>query len=394
MLYPNQARIILPIIVLTVIHHAQAQQSPTKEDSAWYKERIAFIRQAPVILSASIKEKNWNDLRNFAANWKLSESPSDEIILAIQVMNEIQNREFFVMRLPANYLRLLEAYATEMEAIANKPRFRYYINLAGHYRYDATADAVKIFRILKTWSLQLKSSGRLSRTEAFFCDVVAGNIPNPANVLSREAPSYPDLAAFNRYIQNQIANCDSLSFVKWRNSKSGTAAIMLGTWLPTGNAALLGNDLSIGFLLGYRNKKNEYDVIASLRIPHTTVQPYNVLRSDSLFSSNYYDGGYFGFDYTRYFVHKLKYEIGFTSAIGYDYFDFTGQSGDSLAGKNITPAEIGSFDFSNGLRFKYFLRPRLYIGLSAKYHLINYYNKGGTDVSGNAFTIDLILGSH
>ena len=394
MLYPNRAGIALPIIMIILLHQAQAQRLPTKEDSAWYKERIAFITQAPIILSATIKEKNWNELRNFAANWKLSESPSDEIILAIQIMSEMSSHEFFVMRLPANYRQLLEAYAREVDATGNKPRFRYYINLPGNYRYDATNDAVKIFGILREWSLQLKSSVHLGKTEIFFCDVFTGNILHPMQVINTEGQSYKDLTAFNSYIQDQIADCDSISFVKKRNAKTGTAALMLGTWLPTGNAALLGSDLSLGFLLGYRNKKNEYDVIASFRIPHNTNQNYNVLRSDSLFTSHYYDGAYFGFDYTRYFVHKLKYEIGFTSAIGYDYFDFSGQSADSLAGKNITPIAIGSFDFSNGLRFKYFLRPGLYVGLSAKYHFINYCNTGGTDVSGKAFTIYLILGSH
>ncbi len=394
MLYSYKACIILPIIMFSFTHQTQAQRLPTNEDSAWYKERIAFITQAPGILSTTIKEKNWNDLRNFAANWKLSESPSDEIIIAIQIMNEICSHKFFVMRLPGNYMQLLETYAREMDAAFNKPRFRYYINLSGNYRYDATNDVVRIFRIFSIWSLHIQSSDQLSKTEVFFCDVFAGKIRHPMQVINNEGQSYPDLAAFNQYIQSQITNCDSITFTNTRNSKIGTAGLMLGSWIPTGKATLFGSDLSFGFLCGFRNKKNEYDLLASFRIPHTSNQYYSVLRSDSLFTSHYYDGAYFGFDYTRYVVRKLKYEIGFTSAIGYDFFDFTSQSGDSLAGKNISPIAIGSFDFSNGLRFKYFLRPGLYIGLSAKYHFINYCNTGGTDVSGNAFTIDLILGSH
>ncbi len=394
MIYTKHMLIAMPVALLTMMQTAQAQRHLTNSDSAWFKEKIEFIRQAPEILSASIKQKNWNDLNNFAANWKISESPSNEIILAIQLLSFIQNRQFFVMRLPADYLRLLEYYASEMNASGNDNHFKYYIDLAGVYRYDATSDAIKIFRTLSAWAHQLRSSAQLSKTEIFFCEVFEGNISHPEKSLKNDENAYNDLTAFNNYLQHQISHCDSLSFVNQRSSRTGTAGIMLGTWIPTGNAALLGNAFSFGFLFGYRNKKNEYDAFISLRVPHGTNQFYNVYRSDSLFSSNYYDGGYFGFDYTRYFVHKRRYEIGFTSAIGFDYFDFTGTSSDSLAGKRITPTAIGSFDLSNGIRFKYFLRPGLYIGIAAKYHLINYCNTGGTDLGGNAFTIDLILGSH
>ncbi|HTS44741.1 MAG TPA: hypothetical protein VMH01_10115 [Puia sp.] len=394
MIYPSKACMALFIVMPVFIQQVQAQRSLTKEDSAWFSNNIEFIQQAPAVLSSSIQQKNWKELSNFAANWKLSEKPSEEFILAIQLLNHIRNKQFFVIKLPANYMQLLEAYAYEIDAANNNPHFKYYISLSSVFRYNATAEAEKIFKILGNWAQQLKSSRQLSKTEIFFCDVFAGNIARPKRALNDDEESYPDLAAFDHYVQQQISHCDSIALGNRRSAKSGTAALMLGSWMPTGNASLLGNAFSFGMLIGYRNKKNEYDLIGSARFPHSTNQTYYVARSDSLFSSNYYDGFYVGFDYTRYFIHKPKYEIGFTSAIGYDGFDFTSQSGDSLAGKNITPEAIGSFDFSNGIRIKYFLRPGLYIGIAAKYHFINYCNKGGTDVGGNAFTIELLLGSH
>ena len=61
---------------------------------------------------------------------------------------------------------------------------------------------------------------------------------------------------------------------------------------------------------------------------------------------------------------------------------------------NIVPLNVGSFDSNFGLRFKYFLHCRAYIGLTAKYHVIHYNNDGGTDLSGNAYTLDLLFGSN
>jgi hypothetical protein len=376
------------------MQEVRAQIRLTSEDSAYFKEKVEFLQQAPTILSSGIQQKNWKDLDNFAANWIVSDKPSAEFILAIRLLNAIQNRLFLVIKLPAGYLQLLDAYAKEMAAVNNDSHFKYYISLNSIFRYNATADVQKIFRILRSWSLQLKSSGHLSKTEIFFCDVFAGSIVQPKRMLKDDEDYYPDLAAFNRYVQKQVSHCDSITLVNSRYSKRGTAAILLGTWVPTGNASLLGNAFSLGFSFGHRNKKNEYDFILCGRFPHSTSKTYYVSRGDSLFSSNYYDGFYVGFDYTRFFLYKPKYEIGFTSAIGYDGFDFTGQSGDYVAGKDISPVGIGSFDFSNGIRAKYFLRPGLYIGIAAKYHFINYCNTGGTDMSGNAFTIEFLLGSH
>jgi hypothetical protein len=112
-----------------------------------------------------------------------------------------------------------------------------------------------------------------------------------------------------------------------------------------------------------------------------------------LYHSNYYDGGYIGFDYTRYFVHKTHLDIGFITAIAYDYFDaFNGLGNSDTNGK--VPYNIGSLDINGGAQIKYFIGRGPFIGIQAKYHLINYANTGGTDLSGNAFTIDFVFGSH
>jgi hypothetical protein len=141
---------------------------------------------------------------------------------------------------------------------------------------------------------------------------------------------------------------------------------------------------------------NEYDFIWSFRFPSTTPGTYKVVRLDTSFNSNYYDGGYVGFDYTRYVIHKKRFELGLTSAIGYDYFSVANGFGTSppTTSASILPIDVGSFNFSNGIRFKYFFSSRSFIGIYAKYNLINYCNSGGTDLSGQAFTIELVYGSH
>jgi hypothetical protein len=389
----NSCRIFFVVLLLS-FHHSNAQMRLINPEDKNYHDKLKYLLQAPSVLSSSITEKKWLDLQNFTANWQLSDNPSKEIIFVVSILLDIQNRRFFALTLSADYLYLLDLYAHEVDDATNNPNFKYDIQVAPLVRYNVTQEVLKIYKIIKEWSLQLKSLPHLTKTEIFFCNVFTGNISKPFVYFEQNKENFPDLIGLENYITQQASHCDSILFYNKRFTKRGTAGIMIGSWAPFGKLSALGTDASFGFLLGYRNKKNEYDVEYSLRFPHATPQNYLVERSDSLFSFNYYDGGNVSFDFTHYFVYKLRYEIGFTSSLGYDFFDITGQTSDSLAGKNIGPTEIGSFDFSNGIRFKYFLRPGLYLGISAKYHLINYCNTGGSELKGNAFTIDLILGSH
>ena len=63
----------------------------------------------------------------------------------------------------------------------------------------------------------------------------------------------------------------------------------------------------------------------------------------------------------------------------------------NLAGY-LKPLSINSFNFNTGLRFNYFFNARGFIGLQSRYNFINYGNKGGTSLRGDAISIDLLFG--
>jgi hypothetical protein len=77
--------------------------------------------------------------------------------------------------------------------------------------------------------------------------------------------------------------------------------------------------------------------------------------------------------------------------MGYDGFDVFTSEADI---QNLKPNSIGSFNANGGLKFNFYVNPTLYFGLQGRYNWINYNNKGGTSLNGNAFSIDFIIGGN
>ena len=391
MYFPFPIKIAIPLLFVTIFQNANGQQPPSFSDSLRYSNRIKFVQEASYIITNSIKERDWVSLQYFTENWKNAGASNPELLFCINTLLMIENNRFSFFQLPCDFMYFLEDYSKELRIINSDPNnFQYKIILSKRYWYDASTDVRSIMAITQSWALALIGSNKLNNSELFLCKIFAGVITQPRATYNSQKEKYADLKTF----EDGINKNNQFYFINQRNKKTATTGIMVGAWMPTGNLKLLGTHPSVGLILGGRNKKNEYDLIWAYRFLSPSMHDYQFLRNDTLYNSSHYDGGYIGFDYTRYIIHKTRYELGFTTAIGYDYFEVVDGMSGSNSGPDLNPINIGSFDFSNGIRLKYFLGPRSYIGLAAKYHLINYNNDGGTDMGGNAFTIDLIFGSH
>jgi hypothetical protein len=374
--------------MLSAGQYSNAQKNSGLPEKIEYTREARFIHEAPVLLAALLRDGKSDQVRNFIENWKKSDAPSDELIFSISALLSIQNGNFSMLRLPCDAFYFLEDYARELREIdEGSPNFRYYIRISGTYSYDATADARRLLFFARSWARQLIADGQLDKTEWFLCNVFSGDIRHPTSAFRRDKEAYTGLTAFQHAIDGY--------FISRRNKNAITLGIMTGVWVPAGNLKTLGVHPSVGLLIGGRNKMNEYDVVWSFRFLNPTPRNYTVSRNDTLHTDNYYDGGYIGFDYTRYVLRKTRFELGIISAVGYDYFSVANGWGGDTTHSDLVPFNIGSFDFSNGFRLKYFFRrgPGSFIGLAAKYHMINYCNRGGTDLGGNAFTIDIVYGS-
>lgn len=164
-------------------------------------------------------------------------------------------------------------------------------------------------------------------------------------------------------------------------------AVYSGSWNPAGNLDVLGNHPLVGVTLGLKKNRWMLDIVGELRFSKAQ-NTYMVNSPTGLEATDKYNGGYMGLEFGRELWQNNRHEIDLLSGVGYEGFDaITGRGSDdnvSLASKNI--------NFGAGYRF--YLHPfsTTYVGLQMRYALIDYNSDGGSDLSGNAFTLRLTFG--
>lgn len=166
-------------------------------------------------------------------------------------------------------------------------------------------------------------------------------------------------------------------------------SLMGGIWIPTGKLSLLGNHPYLGFQIGGRGQRLMVNVSIIIKFLDSK-NYYNVYKADSLYSSNNFLGGYIGLDGSYALIKSRRHEWDALGGFGWDGFDAL--SVERKDDRKLTKS-VNSVNFNLGTGYKYFFgKQGAYIGLDAKYNFLFYDNKGGTDVSGNAFSIGLVLG--
>ena len=159
-------------------------------------------------------------------------------------------------------------------------------------------------------------------------------------------------------------------------------AVNAGVWIPTGELVTVGTHPILGLQWGFRHKIHDFNLTVDFRFLNTK-EPYEVMREGTIYSLNDFFGGYLGVDYICYLAVDSQIDFGILLGAGYDGFDV------SVPTK---PYEIDSFNFNAGIRLNLYGKGRNYLGIQPRYNFINYGNKGGTNFSGNAISLQLYFG--
>jgi len=166
-------------------------------------------------------------------------------------------------------------------------------------------------------------------------------------------------------------------------------ALMGGIWIPTGQLTTLGCHPGLGFQFGSHSQKSFWDLTMIFRFGDTshTYYAYPYTYSKEKVPTNYYFGGYIGLDWAKPIVHRPEFDYLVLLGFGYDGFDVN-----DLNYYDPDASSVNSYNFNVGLGYNFYYSTGAYLGIQAKYNIIDYTLNDVIDLRGNALTINILWG--
>ena len=166
-------------------------------------------------------------------------------------------------------------------------------------------------------------------------------------------------------------------------------AFLAGGIKNYGGISIFGTRPSLGFLLGGKQLRHNFDLILDIRIGPSK-ESYSFLYEGSLITDDSWTGMYLGGEYTYDIIQSNKIDIGISPGIGLDRI--TALNTDNDYGEDSK--FLSGFNSNIGLVFKYKYGTKgKYVGMHFRYNWISYNNPGGTQLNGEYLGIRLTFGS-
>ena len=186
---------------------------------------------------------------------------------------------------------------------------------------------------------------------------------------------------FSKLYWNQVENV--------QGTTEGHLAWLTGLWLPTGELETLGPHPDLGFLLGWKKKKWNYDFILSFKFLQAQNEYFARRKStNTIEPTRHFFGGQIGFEVGRDILAHRSHELQLIAGIALDGFDALQEEED----QNLEAQSIITYNLNGGIGYRYYTNGNFYLGLRAKYNLVDYTINNVVDLTGNAITIQFVIG--
>lgn len=174
-----------------------------------------------------------------------------------------------------------------------------------------------------------------------------------------------------------------------RKLGQGHFALATGVVRYTGNASIFGTRPNLGFILGGKKMRHNFDFILAFRMGPSR-REYTFQYEDNEITHRDWTGMYVGTEYTYDFISTRWIDMGLSGGIAYDRI--TAITADNDFGED--PDFLNSFNKNAGLVIKYRVKEDgLYFGLHLRYNWVDYNNPNGTPLDGEYLNIRFVVGT-
>ncbi|MFT6844799.1 MAG: hypothetical protein ACJAUV_000987 [Flavobacteriales bacterium] len=354
---------------------------------------FAFSQETNVVELLNKKHIPCVDVFHNSLNLIPDNYNSNNIEVVIAIMQYWQTKcDISEPLLRLKILLAIKADTLNESLLKNAPVLNYLINYRDnkrneintmdfHYNhyYRISGEEKKFNDFTKKLALEIIGNKiNINSLSRFFLDFYSDNFENKLLQLNQDSfPSETLQDDYKKRIQY------------YNNLTQGHFALYTGFWIPSGNINILGNHPIIGCQGGLKQKKIRVDLAVEFKFLNSQ-NTYLTVKSDSIYSTNYFFGGYFGAEVGYELLKTNTFEFDFLAGIGWDGFDAL--SIDQPNSKEKLSKSINSLNLNFGVGLKKFIIGSSYLGLDVRYNLVDYKNAGGTSLNGNTFSIRIKYG--
>jgi len=260
-----------------------------------------------------------------------------------------------------------------------------------HYSEDTRNVYGVYFDFVKSLSADLLKIPDLQPQEKILCTYFA--YPSDSVLKEMYKPAYNDTR-----LQKALKKDNE----KYNKISGLHLTLNTGLWMPQQNLKILGNHPYMGWSVGGRWNKFSADLTLNfsfLRAPHH----YKVLVDTMAYTTNYFSGGYYGFDLGYELFRLKRHELDILAGLAYSEIDPFNSL--TTSNNDLSNFSLSSYNFNIGLGYKFYYRlqkvvkkekdtekTNSYFSLELKYNFNQYDNPGGTNLSGNCWTVAFVWG--
>lgn len=323
-----------------------------------------------------MQENKFDSAKKILQYWE-SKCGMREPIYRAKVLLAIKQNQFNDTLLTNGTLRNIFNYQNRMEMIKHSNYYSY-DNYKSYYGFIPPGQEFD------------KYTQELSKT------LIQKYEPNQIEFLLTEFYGENSDAIFSKiqtkkYGQSNLITEYDEAINKYTNMAELHISWVTGVWIPTGELKKLGTHPELGFQIGAKHKKMNYDLIMTFKFVNSPNDYYarRTKADNSLELTNHFFGGHIGLDLGRDIYTRNGHEFQLTGGVAFDGFDALKENQ-----KNDFESETTwTYNFSFGLGYRYYIKNTFYLGLRAKYNIVDYSLNNVVDFTGNPITIQLVIGS-
>lgn len=265
----------------------------------------------------------------------------------------------------------------DRQMIIEQSAFHVYDQYQTYFGYIPPGESFDNFTQLK--AMKLKERYAPHSTEHLLCEFYGNN-----------SDTIFDRLQSGDYNTSQLYRDYEREINKYKDKSEFHISLITGVWIPTGELKAVGIHPELGFQMGAKYKKMNYDFVLVMKFVKSP-EPYYARdknQNDSLVLTDHFLGGHIGVDVGRDIFVRKGHEIQITGGLAYDGFDVIESDED----QDIKSSSASSYNISIGLGYRYYLTNSFYLGIRSKYNIVDYTLNGVVDYSGNPVTIQFIIG--